>query len=30
VVVSKRDFTRHVEIAASIGSGTPMAWLDWD
>ena len=24
------DFTRHVETAASISDGTPMAWIDWD
>ena len=24
------DFTRHVEISASISDGTPMAWIDWD
>jgi hypothetical protein len=24
------DFTRHVETAASISGGTPMAWIDWD
>ena len=24
------DFTRHVETAACISDGTPMAWIDWD
>jgi hypothetical protein len=24
------DFTRHVERAACIRAGTPMAWIDWD
>ncbi len=24
------DFTRHVETAASISDGTPMAWINWD
>jgi hypothetical protein len=24
------DFTCHVETAASISDGTPMAWIDWD
>ncbi len=29
--VGKRDdFTRHVETAACISDGTPMAWIDWD
>jgi hypothetical protein len=23
------DFTRHVETAACISDGTPMAWIDW-
>ena len=26
----RSDFTRHVETAASISDGTPMAWIDWD
>jgi hypothetical protein len=24
------DFTCHVETAACISDGTPMAWIDWD
>ena len=24
------NFTRHVETAACISDGTPMAWIDWD
>ena len=24
------DFTRHVETAASMSDGTPMAWINWD
>jgi hypothetical protein len=24
------DFTRHIETAACISDGTPMAWIDWD
>ena len=24
------DFTCHIEAAASISDGTPMAWIDWD
>jgi hypothetical protein len=28
-VFLRRDFTRRVETAASIGVGTPMAWIDW-
>jgi hypothetical protein len=23
-------FTRHIETAACISDGTPMAWIDWD
>lgn len=30
VFLRRDDFTRHVETAASIGDGTPMAWIDWD
>jgi hypothetical protein len=26
----RSDFTRHIETAASISDGTPMAWIDWD
>jgi hypothetical protein len=26
----REDFTRHIETAASISDGTPMAWIDWD
>lgn len=26
----RRDFTRHVETAACISDGTPMAWIGWD
>ena len=26
----REDFLRHVETAASISDGTPMAWIDWD
>jgi len=26
----REDFTRHVETAACISDGTPMAWIDWD
>jgi hypothetical protein len=29
-VLHRDDFTRHVETAASISDGTPMAWIDWD
>lgn len=24
------DFIRHIETAACISDGTPMAWIDWD
>ena len=24
------DFTRHIDTAASISDGTPMAWIRWD
>jgi hypothetical protein len=30
VFLHRDDFTRHVETAASISDGTPMAWIDWD
>lgn len=26
----REDFTRHVETAACVSDGTPMAWIDWD
>ena len=26
----REDFLCHVETAACIGDGTPMAWIDWD
>ena len=26
----RSDFTRHIETAACISDGTPMAWIDWD
>jgi hypothetical protein len=26
----REDFIRHVETAACISDGTPMAWIDWD
>ena len=26
----RNDFTRHIETAACISDGTPMAWIDWD
>lgn len=29
--IGKRDdFTCHIQTAASISDGTPMAWIDWD
>lgn len=28
--LQRSDFTRHVETAACISDGTPMAWIDWD
>jgi hypothetical protein len=28
--LTRRDFALHIETAASIGDGTPMAWIDWD
>ena len=28
--LQRSDFTRHVETAACITDGTPMAWIDWD
>jgi len=31
LTVGKRDdFTRHVETAACISDGIPVAWIDWD
>lgn len=30
VFLHRDDFTRHVETAASISDGSPMAWIDWD
>jgi hypothetical protein len=30
VFLHRHDFTRHVETAASISDGTPMARIDWD
>jgi hypothetical protein len=30
VFLHRGDFTRHVETAASISDGTPIAWIDWD
>lgn len=30
VLLHRGDFTRHIETAASISDGTPMAWIDWD
>jgi len=26
----REDFLRHVETAACISDGSPMAWIDWD
>jgi hypothetical protein len=26
----RKDFTRHIETAASISDGIPMAWIGWD
>lgn len=30
VFLHRDDFTRHIETAACINDGTPMAWIDWD
>jgi hypothetical protein len=30
VFLHRDDFTRHIETAACISDGTPMAWIDWD
>jgi hypothetical protein len=29
-LLHRDDFTRHIETAACISNGTPMAWIDWD
>ena len=28
--LARDDFTLHIETAASVSDGTPMAWIDWD
>jgi hypothetical protein len=28
--LARGDFTLHIETAAGISDGTPMAWIDWD
>jgi hypothetical protein len=28
--LTRNDFARHIETAACISDGTPMAWIDWD
>jgi len=28
--LARDDFAKHIETAAGISDGTPMAWIDWD
>lgn len=28
--LARGDFALHIETAAGISDGTPMAWIDWD